>query len=119
MIFKSKSKQQQPNVNWKSIESEEELVEIDQSSKTHPVVIFKHSSKCLISRRVLQKFEKELNSIDQVLPFFIDVIQKKELSHKIATKYQVGHQSPQLLVIKNGECINHASHSNISTKFIK
>jgi len=119
MIFKSKSKQQQPNVSWKSIDSDEDLVNIDQSSSTHPVLIFKHASKCFVSRRVLQKFEKELSSIDQVMPFFLDVIQKKELSHKIATKYQVGHQSPQLLVIKNGECINHASHSSISSKIIE
>ena len=79
------------------------------------IVIFKHSYRCIISRIVLKKFEFQYdNSITNIKYFLIDVLKNREISNKIASVFNVDHESPQLIIIKNGELIHNSSHSDIS-----
>jgi bacillithiol system protein YtxJ len=80
-----------------------------------PQVIFKHSTTCGISRMVLNMFTGsyalEAESIDM---YFLDLLANRNVSSAVAEKFQVMHQSPQMLIIKNGVVVAHDSHGAIN-----
>lgn len=99
-------------MNWISLTSIEQLETIKQKSFVKPQVIFKHSTRCPISSMVLSRLE---NAEDfTLIDFnFLNLIQYRNLSNKISEDFKVVHQSPQILVIKNGECVYDESHNSI------
>lgn len=100
---------------WKVLDGNTSLNEIDELSKDKPVLLFKHSTRCSISTMAKRSLERDWNfSDDQITPFFLDLIQYRSISNEIAEHYGVQHESPQVLLIKNGKCVYHTSHSNIS-----
>jgi bacillithiol system protein YtxJ len=88
-------------MNWNALTDLEQLNEIISLSNEKPVVIFKHSTRCSISRMALKQFENEFDLSDKVTPYFLDLIAHREISNGIAS-FGVMHQSPQLLLIKEG-----------------
>lgn len=82
-------------------------------------LIFKHSTRCSISLMAKKKLEFEADVIpDQVAVYYLDLLNYRDISNQIAEIFQVHHQSPQILLIKNGECILEASHDSISASEI-
>ena len=107
-------------MNWKILENNNQLDEVLNSSETIPVLIFKHSTRCGISRFVLKNFERSYNFSENYLePYYLDLIKFRSISNEIAERFNVQHQSPQAIVIKNREVVYHNSHSDISTEDIK
>jgi bacillithiol system protein YtxJ len=105
------------NINWYNITSVSELDEIDNVSATKPVLIFKHSTRCIISKTALKNFENEYNiSEDDLHLYYLDLLNYRDISNTIAERYKIQHQSPQVLVIKNGVCVYTTSHENIDAK---
>ncbi len=109
------------NMNWTQLESEETLAEIKKISANQDVIIFKHSTRCPVSSMALSWFERSWNEEEMkgVTPFFLDLISYRSVSGKIAEVFNVQHESPQLLLIRNGVCTYHVSHSEISYKELK
>jgi bacillithiol system protein YtxJ len=100
-------------MNWISLESAEQLSGIKQQQGYS--IIFKHSTRCSISLMAKRRFEMDWESLpDNVPVYFLDLIKHRDISNQIAEDFQVYHQSPQLLLIKDGECILDQSHSSIS-----
>lgn len=101
-------------IPWNRLNSVSQLKAIAEESKTIPVVIFKHSTSCGISRMVLRNFEKTY-AIDakQMKLYFLDLLAFRDVSNEVGFTFQVIHQSPQLIVIKNGVAVAHASHHSI------
>jgi bacillithiol system protein YtxJ len=100
-------------MNWISLESAEQLSGIKQQQGYS--IIFKHSTRCSISLMAKRRFEMDWESLpDNVPVYFLDLIKHRDISNQIAEDFQVYHQSPQLLLIKDGECILDQSHSGIS-----
>jgi bacillithiol system protein YtxJ len=100
-------------MNWTSLESAEQINAIKNQEGYS--LIFKHSTRCSISMMVKKRFELDWDKLPGDLPlFFLDLIKHRELSSKIATDFAVHHESPQLLLIKNGECILDLSHGEVS-----
>lgn len=100
-------------MNWTSLESAEQLSGIKQQQGYS--IIFKHSTRCSISIMAKRRFELEWGHLPESLPlYFLDLIKYREISNQIAQDFHVHHQSPQLLLIKDGECILDQSHSDIS-----
>ena len=99
---------------WNPLTEIKQLDEIVEESNTIAVFIFKHSTRCSISRMALKNFEREyaLNPSDAKL-YFLDLLEHRDISNEISTKFNVVHQSPQLLLIKKGHCLYHVSHSDI------
>ena len=93
--------------------------EIIELSNEKPVAIFKHSTRCSVSRMALKQFENEFNSPDSVETYFLDLIAYRDVSNEIATRFQVVHQSPQLVLIKEGKSVYNASHSDIDAQELK
>lgn len=109
-------------LNWILLKDLGQLNEIITISHEKPVVIFKHSTRCSVSRMALKQFENEfdLESLDQkVLLYFLDLLEYRGISNEIATRFNVIHQSPQLLLIQNGKSVYAVSHSDIDAEVLK
>jgi bacillithiol system protein YtxJ len=102
-------------MNWNNLENASQLDAINEESKTIPVLLFKHSTRCSISSMALNRIESNWKDSDNELikPYYLDLIAHRDISNLIAAHYGIEHQSPQALVISNGECIYHESHTNI------
>lgn len=117
-IFKSSSEEEQDNL-WKTITSEKDIEDAVKLSFERKVVIFKHSTRCGVSRMVLKKFENEMAlKKDEVIFFYLDLLRYRDLSHKIAEDFGVTHQSPQMIVLEKGIAVKDASHNEISVMVI-
>ena len=102
------------NVKWKLLTNISQLDEIAALSAETPVAIFKHSTRCGVSRMVLKQFENEFRPDTKVTPYFLDLLAHRDVSNAISEKFNVMHQSPQLLLIKDGKSVYDASHGDIS-----
>lgn len=87
----------------------------DTQSNNKPVLFFKHSTRCSISDMVLQRLERDWKDeyTEKIVPVYLDLLKHRDVSNKIAEKYGVYHESPQVLIIKEGKCVYTASHSDI------
>ena len=103
-------------INWNELTDLGQLNEIIAMSNEKPVAIFKHSTRCSVSRMALKQFENEFNSSDKVTPYFLDLIAYRDISNEIASRFGVTHQSPQLILIKEGKAIYNVSHSDIDAE---
>ena len=100
-------------MHWIHLTDEEQLKQITSKSQIKPQVIFKHSTRCSISAVALQRLQKVSQPLD-IDFYFLDLLAYRSLSNKIADVFKVPHESPQVLVIKDGECVYEESHMGIS-----
>ena len=113
-IFGKKEEQDQTKTFWTRIESEKDLDAAVEKSLQKKVVIFKHSTRCFISKTVLKSFEKQMENSDKDYSYyFLDLIAHRNISNDIESQLDVVHQSPQLIVLENGKAIYNASHQSI------
>lgn len=104
-------------MTWITLQTEEELDQLKQKSYTKPQVIFKHSTRCSISSVAKNRLERSTQP--EELDFhFLDLLKFRPISNKMVEEFKVYHESPQVLVIKNGECIYDESHSGIDMQAI-
>lgn len=108
-------------MNWKSVNTEQDLEQAKATSIEKPVVIFKHSTRCGISSMALNRLERSWKDeeMKEVDAYFLDLIQHRDLSQAVAQMYDIRHESPQLLLIKDGTCIYHSSHMEVSYQALK
>jgi len=100
-------------MNWTTLNTAEQLDAI--KDKPGYSIIFKHSTRCSISMMAKRRFELDWEQFPEEIPlYFLDLIQYRDISGKIAADFSVHHESPQLLLIKDGECILDQSHGEIS-----
>ncbi|WPU94994.1 bacillithiol system redox-active protein YtxJ [Mucilaginibacter sabulilitoris] len=100
-------------MNWISLESADQITQIKQNQGYS--LIFKHSTRCSISMMAKRRFELDWEDLPEDMPlYFLDLISYRDLSKQVAEVFQVHHESPQLLLIKDGECILDQSHGGIS-----
>lgn len=118
-LFSSKntsSEEEKDQLKWMPLTSVDQLIEIEQNSSKRPQIIFKHSTTCGISSMVLRSF-RSLYCLkeNQADLYFLDLHRYREVSNEVANKFQVYHQSPQLLIIKNGIAVADESHGGITS----
>lgn len=102
-------------MNWIPLESIEQLQAIKQAPGY--CILFKHSIRCSISLMAKRKFEFDWDILpEDTSVYFLDLIKNRNISNAIAELFDVHHESPQLLLIKNGECIYESSHGEISAE---
>jgi bacillithiol system protein YtxJ len=109
----SNSNDDAPQFAWKSLDDLATLDAIIQDSINHPVLIFKHSTRCGISKMALKQFEQEYPKSHEDHLYLLDLLEHRDISNAIAEKFNVVHQSPQVLVVRNGHSVYDASHSLI------
>ena len=102
-------------LSWTPLISLEEINTIKEISINQSILIFKHSTRCGISRMVMKQFESLFNEENKQLKvYYLDLLNFREVSSKLSEVFQVIHQSPQLLVIKNGISVYNESHYEIT-----
>jgi len=106
-------------MNWINLTDINQLDVISEESKTKPVVVFKHSTRCIISKMALRSFESDYNLGDAFECYYLDLIAYRDISNEIANRFGIEHQSPQILIIKNGIVIYNESHEGIDANLLK
>ena len=99
-------------MDWNIISTAAHLDEILQQSHVQPQLIFKHSTRCSISSLVKNRFDK-VDALQGVDVWYLDLIANRSLSNEIAERFSVHHESPQVILLKNGEVIFDESHLSI------
>lgn len=116
----SSSEEEFSQVPWVVLGSMDQLDTITEESKDKVVAIFKHSTRCGISRGVLKNFEKAyMFEKDEVKLYFLDLLAHRSISNEIATRFKVPHESPQFIILKDGSVVHHESHSFIDALTLK
>ena len=106
-------------MEWKEITEQSQLEQLKAQSEEQPVMIFKHSTRCSISRFALKQFENEFDLQDKITTYYLDLLNHRDISNEIAFQFDVQHQSPQLLLLKNRVVVYHTSHENIDATELK
>jgi bacillithiol system protein YtxJ len=116
-LFGGNTPQQMPDEFWNVLDSLTELDAIEKESFTKPIAIFKHSTGCGISRMAWNQFKKEFNiPNDDMDLYYLDLLAYRSISNEIASRFKVVHQSPQLIVIKDGKAVYDTSHEGIDAE---
>lgn len=121
-LFKGNSESENTSKTnfWNPLTDIYQIQDILTESKTQPVLVFKHSTRCSISRMVLSQFERSYDANpDQLKSYYLDLLEHRDISNALAKEFGVFHQSPQALLIKNGACVFNESHDGISFSEIK
>ena len=107
-------------MNWKDLNSIDDLNGAISASENSLVVLFKHSTRCSISRMALKMLEMgwdgELSGVDA---YYLDLLNHRDVSTAIAEKLNIEHQSPQMLVLKGGVVLGVSNHSDINADQVK
>lgn len=108
-------------MKWSELRSVNQIAEIRQESKENPILIFKFSSRCSLSRLALDRLERSWDEGDMqsVKLYFLDLITYREISNQVAHEFGVEHESPQILIIDNEKSILDQSHMGIDYQTIK
>ncbi len=115
-----KKKEDQADINWVILKEEEQLIELVKESHEKPVILLKHSTRCSISSMALSRLQNYWDIAEETAtPVYLDLIAYRSISNKIESTFGVMHQSPQILIIKNGKCTYNTSHNQISVDAIK
>ena len=94
--------------------SPDQLDVIREESKSNPILIFKHSSRCSVSQLALDRLQRKWDAqAGDIKPYILDLIAFREISNRIADQFRVEHESPQVLLIRNGDAIYDRSHFDI------
>ncbi len=100
-------------MNWIPLRSAEQLEEIRERSTARPQLIFKHSTRCSTSTLVKGRLER--GEAPQAIDFYyLDLINYRPVSNKVADAFQIDHESPQVLLIRDGKCVYDESHLGIT-----
>lgn len=121
-IFGSNEISRQPKklIPWNRLTSVNQLIEIEKESFHQPIAIFKHSTRCGTSSMALRQFESQFEADNtSVKLYFLDLLSFKDISNEIAIRFQVFHESPQLIVLKDGNTIHHSSHHQIDAGLLE
>ena len=105
-------------IKWVQLTSESQLDELIKESNLQPVMFFKHSTRCSISSMALSRLENNWNLTD-VTPVYLDLLTYRPISNKLAEVFAVDHQSPQVILVKDGMSVIDLSHSQITVDAIK
>lgn len=118
--FNKKESASSSKIQWESLDSASVFNDLLALSNEKVIVFFKHSTRCSISSMAKSRFEREWNySHEEATPVYLDLLNYRDLSDKLASTFGVMHQSPQMLIIKNEKCAYHTSHQMISAESVK
>ena len=108
-------------MDWISLKDSKQLDEILAESTKQPVLIYKHSTRCNISRSAFDRLERKWDpkAAEGIKRYFLDLLTYRDISNRISEMFQVEHQSPQILVISNGKSVLDLSHYEIDFDSIK
>ena len=99
-------------MNWKDLSEMAQIEEIKANSEQRSVVIFKHSTRCSISSMAKNRLDRG-EAPEGIDFYYLDLLKHRNISNQIAEEFGVAHESPQILIIRNGACVYDESHNGI------
>lgn len=107
-------------IRWIPLTQNKQIQNIIESSYQKPSIIFKHSTRCSISAVAKYRLESTWNFDETELDvYFLDLLRYRAVSNEVSEKFDVYHESPQMLLIQQGQCTCDASHLDISVDEIR
>ncbi|WP_458626246.1 bacillithiol system redox-active protein YtxJ [Winogradskyella sp. PC D3.3] len=113
-LFGSSEPKEEKVLPWQPLSDVSQLSTIEERSKTKTQFIFKHSTRCGISSMVMKQFVSAYDIEINADLYYLDLLSYRAVSNDVGYKFQVMHQSPQLIVVKHGVVVAHASHGAIN-----
>jgi len=105
---------------WQSLTQAGQLTAIMELSHEKPQIIFKHSTRCGISSMAKHQLEHDWDlDPDRADMYYLDLIAHRDMSNQIADQTGVGHQSPQIIILRDGKAVFDTSHHAISVVRIR
>ncbi len=105
-------------MTWNDLTSVQQLDAVDAQSAVRPVVLFKHSTRCSVSSTVWDRLRRGEAALAGADCYFLDLIAHRDVSNAIASRYGVVHESPQLIVVRNGQAVWNESHFGITAQAV-
>lgn len=119
-MFWKKSSKVVEGVNWNELTSVDQIQSLIDESKEQPVLIYKHSTRCSISSMAMERLERTWTSEgNNIKPYYLDLISLREVSNAVAQTFEIYHESPQVILLKDGSAVYDASHMSISFSAIE
>lgn len=97
-------------MTWNPLTELDQLEKIKQESFDYPVLLYKHSVTCSISSTAMARLERQWDGGAGIHAYYLDLLRYRAVSHAVAEVFGVEHESPQVLLIRNGVCVYHESH---------
>ena len=113
-LFGSSEPKEKKVLPWQALTEVTQLDTIAEKSTGKTQLIFKHSTRCGISRMVMNQFESAYQLDLNADLYYLDLLNYRDVSNEVGYKFQVMHQSPQLIVLRNGVVVAHVSHGEIN-----
>jgi len=104
------------NIEWHQLEEVSQLDDIIEASKNKPQMIFKHSTRCGVSSMVRSRLDGEWSHNEKITPWHLDLLRYRNISNEIAERFGIHHESPQMILLVNGEVKQYISHASLSAK---
>ncbi|SRR5258706_633038 len=103
-------------MKWTELNSEQQIEQIKEESKTQPVLIFKHSTRCAISATTLNRLERNWKpeEVTALKMYYLDLLSYRNISQRVAESFDVEHESPQVLILREGNPVYVRSHFDIA-----
>lgn len=106
-------------IKWQALTSLQDIEKLNEESKNTKILIFKHSTSCPLSSIAKMRLEQDWDNSYNVNTYYLDLLKYRSVSNEIANRYAVYHESPQVIIIQNEECIVDESHLDISVSHLK
>ena len=120
LFGKKESAQDAEQLEWLKLTTIDELDDAIKASYKKTVMLFKHSTRCSISSSAINRLTRNWKAVEvNVDAYYLDLIAHRDVSSAIATKLNVPHQSPQMILVKDGAAIFNASHMEIDFNSVK
>ena len=101
---------------WNDVQTEETIDQLVAASFEKPVLLYKHSTRCSLSHMVKDRLDQDLGKIinSGIEVYYLDLIRFRKVSNYVEKKLGVRHESPQVILLKEGKVVNHESHTRIN-----
>ncbi len=103
----------------RALERVDELDGLVTASQVRPVIIFKHSPTCGTSAQAFEEIQDLLAASLDADIYVANVLRHRPVCQAIADRFGIRHESPQVLVLRNGEVVWHGSHYRVTADAIR
>jgi bacillithiol system protein YtxJ len=89
-------------------------------STTMPVLLFKHSDTCGISEMAFDEMRAHLQGRPFSVCYGLITVQTgRHVSDEVVRRLGVRHESPQVILVRDGKVLWHASHHHVTAEEIE
>ncbi len=101
------------------LQTSTDLDEAIRASADHPVVIFKHSLTCGTSAMAAEELQDLADRLGEAADIRVVTVQRaRDLSWEIERRFGIRHESPQVLVLRDGAVVWHGSHFRVTADVV-